>query len=117
MDKLYILIIVLVSCGIVFMIVLLGIGIKSLLEGNWIYYVYFIIVLIIYLGNFVIVVVVVIVNIGLYIICYNIDIIIIVIIFFGIFIIFFNINVCVDLDFIGYISVGLFILDVYKFSS
>ncbi|XP_011434375.3 uncharacterized protein [Magallana gigas] len=104
MDKLHILTIVLVSCGIAFMTVSLGTGIKSLLEGNWIYYAYSTTVSTTYLGNPATVVAVATANIGLYTTCYNIDTTTTVTTFLGTSTTFLNTNACVDSDSTGYIS-------------
>lgn len=117
MDKLHILTIVLVSCGIAFMTVSLGTGIKSLLEGNWIYYAYSTTISTTYLGNPATVVAVATANIGLYTTCYNIDTTTTVTTFLGTSTTFLNTNACVDSDSTGYISAGLFTLDAYKSSS
>lgn len=117
MDKLHILTIVLVSCGIAFMTVSLGTGIKSLLEGNWIYYAYSTTISTTYLGNPATVVAVATANIGLYTTCYNIDTTTTVTTFLGTSTTSLNTNACVDSDSTGYISAGLFTLDAYKSSS
>lgn len=117
MDKLHILTIVLVSCGIAFMTVSLGTGIKSLLEGNWIYYAYSTTVSTTYLGNPATVVAVATANIGLYTTCYNIDTTTTVTTFLGTSTTSLNTNACVDSDSTGYISAGLFTLDAYESSS
>lgn len=112
MDKIYILSIVLVSCGIAFMTVSLGTGIRSLLEGNWIYYAYSTTVSTTYLGNPATVVAVATANIGLYTTCYNIDTTTTVTTFLGTSTTFLSTNACVDSDSTGYISAGLLTLDV-----
>lgn len=117
MDKLHILTIVLVSCGIAFMTVSLGTGIKSLLDGNWIYYAYSTTVSTTYLGNPATVVAVATANIGLYTTCYNIDTTTTVTTFLGTSTTSLNTNACVDSDSTGYISAGLFTLEAYKSSS